>query len=103
VENAFDVPLDDWSAFAELAPKEVTLAGKNGASVPLELEVRPVAKDGKVDRVMLLATDVSVKRQLEQAVVTAEEQHAKRMAAMRRLVAGGAQLFVRFIAAARER
>jgi PAS domain S-box-containing protein len=103
VENAFDVALEEWSAFAELAPKEVTLHRKNGASVPLELELRPVAKDGKVDRVMILATDVSVKRRLEQAVVTAEEQHAKRMAAMRRLVAGGAQLFVRFIAVARER
>ncbi|MDB5218410.1 MAG: CheA-like histidine kinase, partial [Myxococcaceae bacterium] len=102
-ESAFDVGLDAWAAFAELAPRETTLSRKNGPSVPLELEFRPVAKDGKVDRIMVLATDVSEKRQLERAVVTAEEQHAKRMAAMRRLVAGGAQLFVRYIAAARER
>lgn len=102
-ENAFDISLDDWAAFAELAPKETTLSRKNGPSVPLELEFRPVAKDGKVDRVMVLATDVTEKRQLERAVVTAEEQHAKRMAAMRRLVAGGAQLFVGYIAVARER
>jgi two-component system chemotaxis sensor kinase CheA len=102
-ENAFDIDLDAWTAFAELAPKETTLSRENGASVPLELEFRPVAKDGKVDRVMVLATDVSEKRQLERAVVTAEEQHAKRMAAMRRLVAGGAQLFIRYIGTARER
>ena len=102
-QNAFDISLDEWAAFAELAPKETTLSRKNGPSVPLELEFRPVAKDGKVDRVMVLATDVSEKRQLERAVVTAEEQHAKRMAAMRRLVAGGAQLFVRYIEVARER
>jgi chemotaxis protein histidine kinase CheA len=106
-ESAFDIGLDDWSSFAELAPKEVTLRrekdGARGVEVPLELEFRPVAKDGKVDRVLVLATDVSEKRKLEQAVVTQEEQHAKRMAAMRRLVAGGAQLFVRFIATARER
>jgi HAMP domain-containing protein/HPt (histidine-containing phosphotransfer) domain-containing protein len=103
-ETAFDIPLDEWSAFAELAPKEVTLQReKGGPVVPLELEFRPVAKDGKVDRVMVLATDVSEKRMLEQAVATQEEAHAKRMAAMRRLVAGGAQLFVRFIATARER
>ena len=102
-ESAFDIGLDEWTAFAELAPKETTLSRENGISVPLELEFRPVAKDGKVDRVMVLATDVSEKRQLERAVVTAEEQHAKRMAAMRRLVAGGAQLFVRYIAVARER
>ena len=102
-DNAFDVDLDAWTGFAELAPKEITLSRKHGPAVPLELEFRPVAKDGKVDRVMVLATDVSEKRQLERAVVTAEEQHAKRMAAMRRLVAGGAQLFIRYIAAARDR
>ena len=103
-ESAFDIPLGDWAEFAELAPKEVTLQReKGGPVVPLELEFRPVAKDGKVDRVMVLATDVSEKRKLEQAVVTQEEEHAKRMAAMRRLVAGGAQLFVRFVATVRER
>jgi len=102
-ESAFDIGLDEWPAFAELAPKETTLSRKNGPPVPLELEFRPVAKDGKVDRVMVLATDVSEKRQLERAVVTAEEQLAKRMAAMRRLVAGGAQLFVGYIETARER
>lgn len=102
-ESAFEVDLDAWTDFAELAPRETTLSRETGPSVPLELEFRPVAKDGKVDRVMVLATDVSEKRQLERAVVTAEEQHAKRMAAMRRLVAGGAQLFVRYIGTARER
>lgn len=102
-QNAFDIGLDEWPAFAELAPKETTLTRENGAAVPLELEFRPVAKDGKVDRVMVLATDVSEKRQLERAVVTAEEQLAKRMAAMRRLVAGGASLFVGYIEVARER
>lgn len=103
-QSAFDVSLEEWSSFAELAPKEVTLQREKGAPViPLELEFRPVAKDGKVDRIMVLATDVSERRKLEQAVVTQEEEHGKRMAAMRRLVAGGAQLFVRFIATARER
>lgn len=102
-ESAFVVDLDAWTDFAELAPRETTLSRETGPPVPLELEFRPVAKDGKVDRVMVLATDVSEKRQLERAVVTAEEQHAKRMAAMRRLVAGGAQLFVRYIGTARER
>jgi HAMP domain-containing protein/HPt (histidine-containing phosphotransfer) domain-containing protein len=103
-ESAFDIAPADWSPFAELAPKEVTLQReKGGPVIPLELEFRPVAKDGRVDRVMVLATDVSEKRKLEQAVATQGEEHAKRMAAMRRLVAGGAQLFIRFIASARER
>ena len=44
-ETAFDIPLDEWSAFAELAPKEITLQReKGGPVVPLELEFRPVAE-----------------------------------------------------------
>lgn len=94
----FDVPLEAWSSIAELAPKEAKLDGKE-----LTLEFRPVVKDGAIDRVMMLATDVSETRRLEHAVQTQEEEHAKRMAAMRKLVAGGAQLFVGFIETARER
>lgn len=104
---AFDVPLSDWGELAGLAPREVPLRRSNGTVVPLELEFRAVASAdggaGKVERVMLLATDVSEKRQLEQAVQTQEEEHARRMAAMRRLIAGGGQVFVAFIDAARER
>jgi two-component system chemotaxis sensor kinase CheA len=98
IETAFDVDVESWPSLAELAPTEVTRDG-----TVLELELRPVTKEKRVDRVMLLATDVTEKRRLEQRVVTQEEEHAKRMAAMRKLVAGGAQLFVRFIESARER
>ncbi|MGH7293361.1 MAG: HAMP domain-containing protein, partial [Polyangiaceae bacterium] len=102
IAMAFDVPLEEWAEFGQLAPHEVTIA-REGRAVPLELELRPVVKDGAVERVMLLATDVSEKRQLEQAVQTQEEEHARRMAAMRRLIAGGGQVFVQFMEAARER
>lgn len=98
IDTAFDIELASWSTLADLAPREVT----RGETV-LELELRPVTKDGKIDRVMVLATDVTEKRTLERRVATQEEEHAKRMAAMRKLVAGGAQLFVRFIEGARER
>jgi len=76
-----------------------------GAVIPLELEFRAIAAsdEGKVERVMLLATDVSDKRRLEQAVQTQEEEHARRMAAMRRLIAGGGQVFVAFLDAAKDR
>jgi two-component system, chemotaxis family, sensor kinase CheA len=98
VETAFDIDLAEWSPFADLAPREVTRA-----NAVLELEFRPVAKDGKLDLVMLLATDVTERRRLEKAVATQEEEHERRMKAMRKLVAGGAQLFVRFIESARAR
>lgn len=99
---AFDVPLDRWSELADLAPREVTLR-RGTRAVPLELEFRPVVKDAGIERVMLLATDVSEKKKLEQTVQTQEEEHARRMAAMRRLIAGGGQVFVQFMEAARER
>lgn len=98
-EAAFEMTVESWAEFRELAPKEALTNEK----LPLELEFRPVVKDGAIDRVMVLATDVSEKRRLEEAVATQEQAHAKRMAAMRKLVAGGAQLFVRFIEVARER
>ena len=102
ITMAFDVPLAEWDEFGQLAPREATLR-RDGKVVPVELEMRPVVKDGVIERVMLLATDVSEKRQLEHVVQTQEEEHARRMAAMRRLVAGGGQVFVQFMEAARER
>jgi PAS domain S-box-containing protein len=93
---AFDATTESWSELAELAPREVVIERKDGP-IPLELEFRPVEKDGAIDRVMVLATDVSEKKRLEKAIDTAEEEHKRRMAAMRRLVAGGAQLFVTFL------
>ncbi len=100
---AFDAASTDWNQLAELAPHEVNVRTPAGSVVPLELEFRPVTKDGALDRVMLLASDVSEKKRLELAIDVQEEEHKKRMAAMRRLVAGGAQLFVQFIEGARAR
>ncbi|HEX8791541.1 MAG TPA: HAMP domain-containing protein [Polyangiaceae bacterium] len=99
---AFDVPLDEWASFAQLAPREVTIR-RGHEQVPLELEMRPVLKQGAIDCVMLLATDVSERKKLEKTVQTQEEEHARRMAAMRRLIAGGGQVFVQFMDAAGER
>jgi HAMP domain-containing protein/HPt (histidine-containing phosphotransfer) domain-containing protein len=102
IAMAFDVPLEEWGEFAQLAPREVTIR-RGSEQVPLELEVRPVVKEGSVERVMVLATDVSERKKLELTVQTQEEEHARRMAAMRRLIAGGGQVFVQFMEAARER
>ena len=87
-----------WSEIAALAPREVSTRG-----IPLELEFRPVTKDGVLARVMVLATDVSEKKRLEQAIDTAEAEHRRRITAMRRLVAGGTQLFVDFLASTEAR
>jgi two-component system chemotaxis sensor kinase CheA len=103
VTLAFSLPVEQWPELDSLAPKLVVLHKEDGAELPLELEFRPVAQRGKIDRVMLLATDVSEKRRLERAVQTKEADHARRIAAMRKLVAGGSQVFLGFIEGARER
>src|SRR5262249_1640054 len=56
-----------------------------------------------LDRIMLLSTDETEKYRLEREVVAQGERHARQMAAMRRLVSGGGQQFVAFLAATRAR
>jgi HAMP domain-containing protein/HPt (histidine-containing phosphotransfer) domain-containing protein len=103
VNVAFRVPPSEWADFATLAPSEVLLSRPGEEPIPLELEFRPVTKNGKIVRVMVLATDVSEQRALERTVQSQEEEHARQMAAMRRLVAGGPQVFVMFVESARQR
>jgi HAMP domain-containing protein/HPt (histidine-containing phosphotransfer) domain-containing protein len=100
---AFSMLPAEWAEFAALAPAEVVLRTTEGQPVPLELEFRPVTKNGKIVRVMVLASDVSEQRALERAVQSQEAEHARQMAAMRRLVAGGPQVFVMFVDSARQR
>ena len=99
---AFEMPLESWDEFVAMAPRELSLLRAEGPPLPLELEFRPVMKDGIVERIMLLATDVSEKKMLEQAVQTAEQEHAKRIVAMRKLIAGGPQLFIAFLESAHD-
>jgi HAMP domain-containing protein/HPt (histidine-containing phosphotransfer) domain-containing protein len=103
IKIAFGVSEADWDDVARLAPGEVSIRAEGTAPVPLLLEFRPVAKRGRVRRIMLLATDISEQRQLQRTVQSREEEHARQMAAMRRLVAGGPQVFVMFIDGARQR
>jgi HAMP domain-containing protein/HPt (histidine-containing phosphotransfer) domain-containing protein len=100
---AFRVRPSEWPEFAALAPSEVLLSRQGEEPTPVELEFRPVTKNGKVVRVMVLATDVSEQRALQRTVQSQEEEHARQMAAMRRLVAGGPQVFVMFVESARQR
>jgi two-component system, chemotaxis family, sensor kinase CheA len=103
VRLPFVADAGDWDECVELAPQEVVLRRGTDTAVPLELEFRPVQKGGTVDRVMLLATDVSEKRRLEETVRSQEQEHARQMAAMRRLIAGGTQIFVDFIESTKQR
>jgi two-component system chemotaxis sensor kinase CheA len=99
---AFSIAPGEWAEVGELAPNEVAFS-VGGRSTFLVTEFRPIVENGKLARVMLLATDVSEKKNLERVVRSQEEEYVRRIAAMRRLVAGGGQVFVTFLDGARER
>jgi two-component system chemotaxis sensor kinase CheA len=96
------VPRERFDELAELAPKEARLQRAGGDDRLLELEFRAAA-GATEGRIMLLATDVTSQRRLERSAETREREHRKQLTAMRRLLAGGGQVFVRFLTSARER
>jgi len=103
---AFDLPAERWSEVAALAPTEVTFVREGddaNRSRTLELEFRPIALGDHVRRVMLLASDVTEERELKRSMRDQKEEHERRMSAMRRLLAGGGQVFVAFLDGSRER
>ena len=99
---AFEGQLTDFNALVAFAPPSVRLATEYG-DLTLSLEFRPIGNAGAVERIMLLATDETEKAALQRTVVEQGENHARQMAAMQRLVAGGGQQFVAFLTGARSR
>ncbi len=108
--NAFDMWKDavfqggrvEWDELLELAPEELahfTDARERSYS----LLFRPVFEGEQLQRVLLIATDITAQRELERSVRENERVHQNAVAAMRRLVAGGGQVFVRFLEQTRSR
>jgi HAMP domain-containing protein/HPt (histidine-containing phosphotransfer) domain-containing protein len=91
----FASPASAFDELAELAPEELAVE-RDGQKVVLTLEFAPIDRDGRVTRVMLLATDVSETYNLKLAVAASRREHARQMASMRLLVAGGAHQFAGF-------
>jgi HAMP domain-containing protein/HPt (histidine-containing phosphotransfer) domain-containing protein len=100
---AFSSKPEEWHALERFAPSEVRLPRGEKDAIPVVLEFRPVVRGGTITHLMLLATDVSAERALEKRVEAQELAHERRLAAMRRLVAGGTHLFVRFVESSRDR
>jgi len=103
LEMAFATPAEEWASCEPYAPREVTLVRPSGESILLELEFRPLVRGSTITQLMLLATDVSLARKLERAVQTHEVEHARRLTAMRSLIAGGTQAFLGFVESVRSR
>jgi len=94
---------DGFEELSELAPREVKLTRESGDERLFELEFRTAASDDGAPRIMLLATDVTSQRKLERTAEAREREHQKQLTAMRRLLAGGGQVFVRFLGSTRGR
>ncbi|MDP9034709.1 MAG: ATP-binding protein [Myxococcota bacterium] len=101
LDMAVHTRVEDWDACEAYAPREAILPRANGVPLPLQLEFRPLIRNGTITQLMLLASDVSEARRLEQVVQTHEAERASRVAAMRRLIAGGTQVFLSFVESAR--
>src|SRR5262249_50665443 len=96
---AFELEPGEWGELAALAPREVTVHAGTPEERFLALEFRPIVEEGHLARVMLLATDETEKLRLKRA----GEEYARQMAAMKRLVSGGGQVFVSFLEGAQRR
>lgn len=98
----FGRDLASFDSLADLAPTQTALS-IHGRWRTYTLEFKPVLDGATIERMMLVATDVTEERALRADVARKDEEHQKRVAAMRRLVAGGGQVFVRFLEGARFR
>jgi HPt (histidine-containing phosphotransfer) domain-containing protein/PAS domain-containing protein len=100
LQASFEVAGDAWDHVNELAPRDLTIRPGTPDERYLVLEFRRMRDERRgIDCVMMLATDETEKWRLEKMSRGKEIEHEQRLAAMRRLVAGGAQLFVQFMEA----
>jgi signal transduction histidine kinase len=104
LEAAFSTDVTHWEELSEMAPRKVVRHGGTDNEQHLLLEFRPVAtEDGALRRVMLLVTDETERVKLERAAKARDDAHRKEIHELRRLVAGGAHLLLRFLETARGR
>ncbi len=89
---AGNVDLEAFEELRTLAPSRVAVGDRH-----LALEFRPLDRDGLVHKMMLLAIDETDRRRLEDDLRKKEEAHVRQLRAMRRLLAGSAAAFVRFV------
>jgi two-component system, chemotaxis family, sensor kinase CheA len=102
-EAIFSQSASDWDEWATLAPTEVTMNPLSDDERNVTLEFRPIVEGDAIVRIMLLATDETEKRRLEAQMMAQSQEHEKQMALMKKLLAGGAQLFITFMRGAGER
>lgn len=104
LQASFEVDVEGWPSILALAPTECVIRADTDDERYLTLEFRLLQEDEREDRqLMLLATDVTDQRRLEKEKRGRELEHGQRIAAMRRMAAGGPQLFVQFMEGTEQR
>jgi two-component system chemotaxis sensor kinase CheA len=102
IEVVFSSAPERFQELLTLAPQ--TLTRHIGAEqLHFELMFRLPEQATGPRQIMLLATDVSERRRLEQAVAKKDREHELQISALRRLATGGGQLFVGFLENTRRR
>ena len=99
----FSTPTEMWDEMAEMVPKERVLNEFTDEELNLAVEVRPIMAKGKLSRIMVLASDETEKVRIAREAAARDAEHNKEMAAMKKLLSGGAQLFIAFMQSATDR
>jgi HPt (histidine-containing phosphotransfer) domain-containing protein len=94
---------DTWEMFAELVPPVIHLDQEGANERYLKLEVQPIFEGKELARTMVLVTDDTIRFQVEREASRNSAAHERDMAAMKKLLTGGAQLFVAFLKSASAR
>jgi hypothetical protein len=102
LQVAFRAPAGEWEEISSLAPSHVLLPGQAGQR-SLTLEFRPIFVQSAAQQIMVLMTDDTEKVALEKKIQAAAEAHARKVAAMQGLLAGGGHLFVSFLEGTEEK
>jgi HPt (histidine-containing phosphotransfer) domain-containing protein len=99
----FGTAAEGWDDMAAMVPAERVLNEFTDDEIFLSVEMRPILKRGRIDRVMVLASDETEKVKLAREAAAREAEFNKEMAAMKKLLSGGAQLFIAFMQSASDR
>jgi two-component system, chemotaxis family, sensor kinase CheA len=100
---AFTQPVEAWEEIKELAPRRALLRAGQAGEAHLALEFRALLHEGRIQRVILIAADETEKHVLLRQQAELESAHERQLQAMRKLLAGGAQVFVNFVRSSHER
>ncbi len=96
LDVAFSVHPAAWAELAALAPTELCMAPQTDRQREITLEFVPLVDDGRLARIMVLATDETEARRVKRDMQALQDHHGAEIAAMRRLLGIGAHVFVEF-------